>query len=85
MAFELIFDKKAMKELQKLPKKIRERIFSKLIESKKDPFKFFERLSGRLDYRARIGDYRVIADIEQKKNQICVLKVGHRKNIYEKI
>ncbi len=85
MVFELVFDKKTIKEMNKLPKKVKERIFLKLIESKKDPFNFFERLSGRLDYKARVGDYRIIADIKRDKNRIQVLRVGHRKNIYEKI
>ena len=34
-------------------------------------------------YRFRIGDYRVIFDIEDK--EIVILRVGHRKNIYKKL
>jgi len=34
-------------------------------------------------YRFRIGDYRVIFDIEEK--EIVVLRVGHRKDIYRKL
>ncbi len=84
MDFELLFDKKAAKDLQKLPLEIRKRIFAKLLEAKKEPFRFFERLSGRLDYKLRVGDYRVIADLARDKKQIQVIKAGHRKTIYEK-
>ena len=84
MEFSVIFDKKAAKELLKLPKDIKIRIFNKIIESKKDPSRFFERLEGRNDYRLRVGDYRVIADINLKEKRIEVTKIGHRKNIYKK-
>ena len=35
------------------------------------------------EYRLRVGDYRVIMDIEHNELQILVLKIGHRKNIYD--
>lgn len=60
MEFLVVFDKKAAKDLAKLPKDIKTRIFSKIVESKIDPLRFFERLKGRKDYKLRIGDYRVI-------------------------
>lgn len=84
MSFELIFDKKAASELSKLPKDIQKRIFTKLQQSKENPQRFFERLSGRLDYKLRIGKYRVIADLNHDKKQIQITTIGHRKNIYEK-
>jgi mRNA interferase RelE/StbE len=33
-------------------------------------------------YRFRVGDYRVIFDMERDKLVILVLQIGHRKNIY---
>ena len=35
-------------------------------------------------FKLRIGDWRVIADIIREKEAIIILKVGHRKNIYDK-
>ena len=84
MDFELVFDKKAVKALQRLPLEIRRRIFSKLVEAKKDPYRFFERLSGRLDYKLRVGAYRVIADLRQDHERIQITKAGHRKHTYER-
>lgn len=80
--FQLIFDKKVFRELEKLPKEIRERIFNKLVQAKNNPFHFFIRLEGREDYKLRVGDYRVIADINIRDKRIEVTKAGHRKNIY---
>jgi len=81
--YELTFDEKAIDFLNSLPKEIKERIFTKILKTKEYPLRFFERLSGRADFKLRVGDYRVIADIEQKK--INVRFIGHRKNIYKKI
>ena len=79
-AYEVIFDEQSIKYLNKLEKQLKERIFNKIIETKQNPFHFFEKLENRTDYKLRIGDYRVIADIEN--NKIIITKIGHRKNIY---
>jgi mRNA interferase RelE/StbE len=34
-------------------------------------------------YRVRVGDYRIIYDIEDKVTTVLVLKVGDRKQIYK--
>ncbi|MBU0471183.1 MAG: type II toxin-antitoxin system RelE/ParE family toxin [Nanoarchaeota archaeon] len=82
MIYNLIFDKVAIEQLNKLPKNIRSRIFKKLQDSKNNPFHFFERLTNKKTYKLRVGNYRIIADIQKRKIAILVLYVGHRKNIY---
>jgi len=61
--YELIFDYDAIEFLNKLPKEIKKRIFNKILGTKENPLHFFERLTDRYDYKLRVGDYRVIADI----------------------
>ena len=63
---------------------VKTRIFKKIIESKTDPLRFFEGLEGRDDYKLRVGNYRVIADINQKERRIEITKIGHRRSIYKK-
>lgn len=70
-------------KVEKLPKEIASRIVEKLDKSKIEPLRYFIKLSGRQDYKLKVGDYRAIADISQKDLQIEVTKVGHRKNIYK--
>ena len=77
---KIIFDEKAIDFLEKLPKEIRHRIFDKIISIKKNPLHYFERLKGRTDYKLRVGDYRVIADIN---NEIKITMIGHRRNVYK--
>ena len=81
--YTLTFDTEAIEFLCKLPLKIKERIFNKIISTKEKPFHYFERLTGRRDYKLRVSDYRVIADISQKDKTIQVTLIGHRKNIYK--
>jgi len=83
--FEVVFDEKAVEFLEKLPRDLRERIFNKIISTKENPFHFFDRLNGRKDYKLRVGDYRVIADINQKLERIEITLIGHRKNIYKNL
>ncbi len=83
--YGIVFDKDAIDFLNKLPKGLKERIFNKILSSKENPFHFFERLSRRPEYKLRIGDYRVIADIFENDKIIHVLCIGHRRNIYKRI
>ena len=82
--YKLIFEKKTLHDLNKLETKVKNRIWNKLQEGKEDPFRFFEKLVEMPGFKLRIGNWRVIADIIREKEAIIVLKVGHRKNIYDK-
>ncbi len=81
--YQLIFEKKALHDLNKLEKEIKERIWSKLQLCKEDPFRFLEHLTEVDGFKLRIGDYRAIVDVDNNSKTIKVLKVGHRKNIYD--
>lgn len=85
MTHSVIFSEKAASEFKKLPIDIQDRIKKKLFLIKITPFNYFERLTGRLDYKLRIGDYRIIADINQAEQKIEITKMGHRKNIYKQL
>ena len=83
MPFKIVWDEKAYNSLNKLEPSISRRILKKVDELSENPFsKDIKKLKGSDDFRLRVGDYRVIFAIEQ--NTIQILKVGHRKNIYER-
>ena len=79
------FKKKAAKEINKLPPYIRKRILEKLkfYAAQENPLKFADKLKDYRfgEYRFRIGDYRMLFDVKDK--EIIILKVGHRKDIYQ--
>ena len=83
--YKVIFDAKAIEFLEKLDERNRERIFNKILSIKENPFHYFEKLTARNLYKLRVGNYRVIADIDENNIKILVLLIGHRKNIYKKL
>ena len=82
--YEIIFSQKAKKQLLKLEKVIQERIISALERIRIRPEVYITKLVGDPGYKLRVGDYRVIMDIDKDNLLILVIKVGHRRNIYEK-
>ena len=82
--FNFQFKEKAAKEIDKLLPQIRKRILEKLkfYSFQENPLRFAEKLKDYEfgEYRFRIGNYRIIFDVNDKV--IIILKVGHRKDIY---
>ncbi len=83
--YTVVYDEEALQNLEKLEKKIRKRIFEKIFATKENPFHYFERVTGKGEYKLRVGDYRVIVDIDEKTKKISILFIDHRKNIYKKL
>ncbi len=76
----------ARKQLKKLDKTMQKRILDymdevALLENPRSRGKaLVENMRGL--WRYRVGDYRVICEIQEARIIISVLKIGHRKNIY---
>lgn len=75
----------AVKDLRRLPKEVIERIIKKLdyFVASGTPLKFAKPLKDFSigEYRFRVGDYRVVFDVEG--DVVVVLAVGHRREIYK--
>ena len=69
--------------LKKLNKKDSELILNKIYSIRENPFRFLKRLQGEKLWRLRIADYRAIADVVVSMNKIIVIRIGHRKNVYD--
>jgi len=66
-----------------MEKNIQERIIGVLERIRVRPETYVTKLVGDPGYKLRMGDYRIIMDIDNKIVRILILKVGHRKNIYD--
>ena len=74
----------AQKQLNKLPNAIATRIEDKMMELQQDPRPpGCKKLKGRDAYRIRIGDYRVMYEINDGKLIVTVITIGHRREVYE--
>ena len=82
--YTIVLSKKAQKQLDKLPDNIAEPIFEaiSLLENEPRP-SGCKKLQGRDGFRIRIGNYRVIYEINDNELVIDVITLGHRKDIYE--
>ena len=81
--YTIIWDEKSLDQLHKLESNISKRIAKKVDELSNDPFsRDIKKLKGMHDFRLRVGDYRVIFEIDGKT--IYILKVGHRRHIYDR-
>lgn len=82
---KIIFSENAFRQLSKLERITQKRINSKLdfYLSQNNPLDFAERLTDHQfgDWRFRVGDYRILFDVE--KDKIIILKIGHRKDSYK--
>ena len=82
--YKLLFEKKALNSLNKLENNVKSRIWAKLQVCKKEPFRFLEPLVQIKGFKLRVGNYRVILDVQKEIKILHILKIGHRKNIYER-
>ena len=81
--FSIQIEKNAEDFLKKLQKKDAEVILNKIYSIRDNPYRFLKRLQGEKLWRLRIGDYRAIVDVIVSMNKIVVVRIGHRKNIYD--
>lgn len=83
--YEIIFSDGALQQLKKLERQIQERVIKALERIRLRPYAYLQKLVGDSGYKLRVGDYRVIMDVDQGNLQILVIKIGHRKNVYDRI
>lgn len=84
--YRVVWEQPALKELSALSKKEAQRIQKKVSEHlAKSPQTLGKLLTGQWGglYSYRVGDYRVIYELHQQDIVIVIVRVGHRKDVYE--
>ena len=81
--YKVIFTKSVKKDFKKIPKLEVSKILNEIEELAKNPRSSkTKKLKGEKLYRLRVGNYRVIYDIQDNLMLIFVVKLGHRSDIY---
>ena len=75
---------KARKEFRRLDAQTRARIIDALDTLASDPMGAagVKALQGRDGYRVRVGDYRIVYDLDDGALIVLVLRVAHRREVY---
>lgn len=83
MSFQLIYTKRAEKDIKKLNSIVKKRLGKALLIFIKDPLRYSIKLTEPKigTYRFRVGDHGLIFDIEG--NTIIIIYVGHRRDVYK--
>jgi mRNA interferase RelE/StbE len=84
VTYSIEFSKAAAKKFRALPFQNQEQIKIKIDSLSIDPRPSgVGKLTGEDDlYRIRVGDYRIIYMIEDKKLLVLIVKIGHRREVY---
>ena len=82
--YNVSLKRSVLKDLEKIPKNDVKKIMSTIHSLSNNPRPTnVKKLSGQEKYRIRQGNYRILYSIEDKQLVVCVVKVGHRKNVYK--
>jgi mRNA interferase RelE/StbE len=83
--YKIKFTRRAYKSIRRAPRDVVNRIRKRLDRISEDPYAHYAnvtKLQNRPGYRLRVGDWRVIYDVQDDALIILVIKVGSRGDIY---
>lgn len=80
--YKLLITRSASKELVAVPAKDRGRIIAKIRGLEENPRPSgAEKLSGDDKYRLRLGDYRILYEIQDRQLIVTVVRIGNRRDV----
>ncbi len=86
--YRVYLTKSARKEFDALPSKFKDRVSDALGLLEINPYSELlqvKKLKGEENlYRTRIGDYRIVYEVQKREVQVIVIKIGHRKEVYRR-
>lgn len=83
MSYALAIYPSAQRELGALPSEISRRVRAAIVELAQEPRPSgCRKLTGREGWRIRVGDYRILYDIDDNALIVTIVHIGHRRDIY---
>jgi mRNA interferase RelE/StbE len=83
--YTVTFAAAAARQFRKLPAQVQQRLSKKIDRLAVNPRPHgYEPLEGEPGYRIRVGDYRVVYDIQDSVLVVLVLNVAHRRHVYDR-
>ena len=81
MRYDVQFKPRAVRDIERLPSRIQAQVLARIEEMSNDLKGDVKRLTNFTpEYRLRVGDYRVLFEIE--KETIVIYRIRHRREVY---
>jgi len=84
MTYSIEWHPRARRYLRKLRPDLADHIVRKAKLVSQDPFRHLEHFEGGRFYKLRIGEYRLLIDVDLSSRQLLVRLIGDRRHIYKK-
>ncbi len=84
MPWQISWSDQAVRDLATLDRAAARRIVTKREIVSANPRRRFVRLVGADECKLRVGDYRVLAELDHATKRIMVSRVGHRSKVYQR-
>ncbi len=82
--YEVVIEKQVQKQLAKITPPNYNKVVSALQDLANNPRpQGYKKLKGRQGFRVRIGDYRIIYNINDNILTVFILAIGNRRDVYE--
>ena len=83
MRYEVQIVQAAERDMDRLPSTVHARISRRILSLGDNPRpRGTKKLSGREEYRLRVGDYRVLYTVDDTNSIVLIFAVGHRREVY---
>jgi len=81
--YVVVLKASAERELELLPARLHDRIVERLVGLSNVPRpRGSKKLHGIEAYRIRVGDYRVLYEVDDRRQRVTVYSIGHRREVY---
>ena len=83
--YEVLLERRAERDLKKLSQAMFYRVIPQIKELSENPRPSgCRKITGsKNDWRIRIGDYRIIYEIDEKEKAVKVMRIKHRREVYK--
>ena len=86
MPYRIVLRRSAAKELAALPVKVHDKIVKHLRQLETNPRRSgAEKLTGIEAYKLRVGNYRIVFEIDDSAKEVRVVMIDDRKQVYQRL
>ena len=84
--YEIVFERRAEREYGRLSGDVLRRVNDAIDSLAAEPRpRGATKLAGRSDYRNRVGDWRIVYELDDSRRRIVVVRVAHRSDVYRRL